>query len=155
MFNIYNLIVQEITMKQFFLFFIFLSLSFPTYSQTKMMMNKSNVTTDSLLLSEIKSIKSSVTPARYGNKFTGGFYGANWADTRDNFVNGVLYVSGLSSSDTYSSASTAADSVISQMSTLLGSNSVRMPINEPTVSNYWNTYTGAIDKALSKGKVIL
>ena len=142
-------------MKQFFLFFIFLSLSFPTYSQTKMMMNKSNVTTDSLLLSEIKSIKSSVTPARYGNKFTGGFYGANWADTRDNFVNGVLYVSGLSSSDTYSSASTAADSVISQMSTLLGSNSVRMPINEPTVSNYWNTYTGAIDKALSKGKVIL
>jgi hypothetical protein len=26
--------------------------------------------------------------------------GVNWADTRDNFVNGVLYPSGLSSSDT-------------------------------------------------------
>ena len=30
-----------------------------------------------------------------------------------------------------------------------------MPINEPTVSSYWSTYTGAIDTALSKGNVIL
>ena len=30
-----------------------------------------------------------------------------------------------------------------------------MPINEPTVANYWGTYTGAIDTALGKGKVIL
>lgn len=30
-----------------------------------------------------------------------------------------------------------------------------MPINEPTVSSYWGTYTGAIDATLSKGKVIL
>jgi hypothetical protein len=37
----------------------------------------------------------------------------------------------------------------------LGSNSVRMPINEATVSSYWTTYTGAIDKAISKGKVLL
>ena len=140
-------------MKHFFLFLILLSFSFPTYSQTKMIINKSNGTTDSLLLSDIKSItfysqNNSVTP-------TGGFYGMNWADTRDNFVNGVLYLSGLSSSDTYSSASTVADKVISQMMSLVGSNSVRMPINESTVSSYWITYTGAIDKALSKGKVIL
>ena len=38
---------------------------------------------------------------------------------------------------------------------LTGSNSVRMPINESTVADYWSTYTGAIDKALSLGKVIL
>jgi hypothetical protein len=35
---------------------------------------------------------------------TGGFRGVIWADARDDFVNGVLYVSGLGSSDTYSSA---------------------------------------------------
>jgi len=86
---------------------------------------------------------------------TNQFKGVNWADGRDNFVNGVLYVSGLSSSDTYSSASTVADRVVGQFVSKLGANTVRMPINEPTVSNYWSTYTGAIDTALSKGKVIL
>lgn len=86
---------------------------------------------------------------------TSQFKGVNWADARDNFVNGVLYVSGLSSSDTYQSASAVADKVVGTFVTQLGANSVRMPINEPTVSNYWGTYTGAIDKALTKGKVIL
>ena len=33
---------------------------------------------------------------------TNQFRGVNWADPRDNFQSGVLYVSGLSSSDTYS-----------------------------------------------------
>src|SRR5690349_5160823 len=82
---------------------------------------------------------------------TGQFRGINWADTRDNFVNGVLYVSGLGSSDTYSSAAAVADQVVGQMYSITGANTVRMPINEPTVSNYWGTYTGAIDTALSKG----
>lgn len=86
---------------------------------------------------------------------TSQFRGVNWADQRDNFVNGVLYVSGLSASDTYASAATVADRVVGQMYAMTGANTVRMPINEPTVANYWNTYTGAIDKALSKGKVIL
>lgn len=89
------------------------------------------------------------------NAATNQFKGVNWADSRDNFQSGVIYVSGLSSSDTYSSAATTADRVVSQFMSLLGSNSVRMPINEATVSNYWGTYTGAIDTALSKGKVIL
>jgi hypothetical protein len=86
---------------------------------------------------------------------TSGFKGVNWADQRDNFVNGVLYPSGLSSSDTYASATTVADQVVGQMDTISGANTVRMPINEPTVSSFWSTYTGAIDGALSKGKVIL
>ena len=86
---------------------------------------------------------------------TNQFRGVNWADTRDNFQTGVLYLSGLSSSDTYNSASTTADRIISQFMSKLGSNGVRMPINEATVSNYWSTYTGAIDAALSKGKVVL
>ncbi len=85
---------------------------------------------------------------------TGQLKGVNWADARDNFVNGVLYVSGLGSSDTYSSAATVADRVVGQLYSITGANTVRMPINEPTVSNYWETYTGAIDTALSKGNVI-
>jgi ricin-type beta-trefoil lectin protein/cellulase (glycosyl hydrolase family 5) len=86
---------------------------------------------------------------------TSEFRGVNWADQRDNFVNGVLYVSGLGSSDTYSSAATVANQVVGQMYSITGANTVRMPINEPTVAGYWATYTGAIDTALTKGKVIL
>ncbi|GAA3435127.1 RICIN domain-containing protein [Kutzneria kofuensis] len=86
---------------------------------------------------------------------TSQFRGVNWADQRDNFVNGVLYVSGLGASDTYSSAATVADRVVGQMYSITGADTVRMPINEPTVAGYWGTYTGAIDTALSKGKVIL
>jgi hypothetical protein len=86
---------------------------------------------------------------------TSQFRGVNWADQRDNFVNGVLYPSGLSASDTYSSASVVAGQVIGQMYSITGANTVRMPINEPTVASYWNTYTGAIDTALTKGNVIL
>src|SRR4051812_39851050 len=85
---------------------------------------------------------------------TSQFKGVNWADQRDNFVNGVLYPSGLSSSDTYSSAATVADRVVGQLYSISGANTVRLPVNEPTVSNYWGTYTGAIDTALTKGNVI-
>ncbi|KDN24013.1 RICIN domain-containing protein [Amycolatopsis rifamycinica] len=86
---------------------------------------------------------------------TAGFKGVNWADARDNFVNGVLYVSGLGASDTYASAATTANQVVGQLFSITGADTVRMPINEPTVSGYWGTYTGAIDAALGKGKVIL
>src|SRR5689334_4699734 len=86
---------------------------------------------------------------------TAGFRGVNWADQRDNFVNGVLYPSGLGATDTYASAATVADRVVGQLYSITGANTVRMPINEPTVASYWGTYTGAIDQALTKGKVIL
>ncbi|NUP52764.1 MAG: carbohydrate-binding protein, partial [Catenulispora sp.] len=86
---------------------------------------------------------------------TSQFKGVNWADQRDNFVNGVLYPSGLSSSDTYSSAMTVGNQVVGQLDAITGANTVRMPVNEPTVSTFWGTYTGAIDAALSKGNVIL
>lgn len=86
---------------------------------------------------------------------TGSFRGLNWADRRDNFQAGVLYPCGLRPSDTYQSASRVADRVVGQMYSLTGANTVRMPINEPTVAGYWGTYTGAIDTALTKGRVIL
>ena len=81
---------------------------------------------------------------------TNQFRGVNWADARDNFQPGIIYVSGLSSSDTYASASTVTDRVVGQFRSLLGTNSTKLPINEATVSQYWSTYTGAIDMALSK-----
>ncbi|HJP74703.1 MAG TPA: ricin-type beta-trefoil lectin domain protein [Pseudonocardiaceae bacterium] len=81
--------------------------------------------------------------------------GVNWADQRDNFVNGVLYPSGLGSTDTYSSAATVANQVVGQLFSITGANTVRMPVNEPTVATFWGSYTGAIDAALSKGNVIL
>src|SRR3954464_11766488 len=86
---------------------------------------------------------------------TNQFRGVNWADSRDNFQSGVVYVSGLSSSDTYDSALATGTSVMTQFVSKLGANAVRMPINEATVSEYWGTYTGAIDAVLSKGSVIL
>ena len=85
----------------------------------------------------------------------GQIQGVNWADQRDNFVNGVLYVSGLGASDTYASASTVASRVVGQLYAISGANTVRLPINEPTISSYWSTYTGAIDAALTQGRVIL
>ncbi len=89
-------------------------------------------------------------------KATDSFLGVNWACPGDNFQSGNLYLSGLSSSDTYNSAATVADRIVGQFVSKLGANSVRMPINETSVNgSYWNTYTGAIDKALSYGKVIL
>ncbi|QQS04502.1 MAG: carbohydrate-binding protein [Fibrobacterota bacterium] len=86
---------------------------------------------------------------------TNQFRGVNWADERDNFQSGVVYISGLSSTDTYASASVVADKIVGQFMSKLGSNSVRMPINEATAKSYWGTYTGAIDMALTKGRVVL
>jgi hypothetical protein len=92
---------------------------------------------------------------RQAHASTGLLRGVNWADQRDNFVDGVLYPSGLSSSDTYASASAVANQVVGQLYSITGANTVRMPVNEPTISSYWGTYTGAIDTALSKGNVLL
>ena len=86
---------------------------------------------------------------------TNQFRGVNWGDSRDNFQAGVIYLSGLSSSDTYDSALATGTSVMTQFMSKLGANAVRMPINEATVSGYWSTYTGAIDAVLSKGSVVL
>src|SRR5664279_1567072 len=85
---------------------------------------------------------------------TNQFRGVNWADSRDNFQSGVLYISGLSSSDTYDSASAVGTAIMSQFISKLGANAVRIPINEATVSKFWTTYTGAIDAVLAKGMIV-
>jgi MYXO-CTERM domain-containing protein len=85
---------------------------------------------------------------------TSQFRGVNWADSRDNFQSGVLHISGLSSSDTYNSALAVGTAIMDQFISKLGANAVRIPINEATVSQYWSTYTGAIDAVLAKGKLV-
>src|SRR4051794_13068429 len=86
---------------------------------------------------------------------TSQFRGVNWGDPRDNFQPGVIYLSGLSSSDTYETAFATGTSVMTQFKSKLGANAVRMPINEPTVTSYWSKYTGAIDAVVSGGIVVL
>ena len=86
---------------------------------------------------------------------TSQFRGVNWADKRDNFVSDVLVLSGLSLSDNYQSASVVADRVIGQFQELFGTNSVRIPVNEPTILKFWDTYTGVIDMGLSKGRMVM
>lgn len=87
-----------------------------------------------------------------------GIAGVNWADGRDNFVDGWVIPSGLTASDTYTTVSAKANAVLSGFQTnIAGVNTVRLPINPPSVlESWWGAYTGAIDRALSKNmKVIL
>lgn len=87
---------------------------------------------------------------------TNQFRGVNWADKRDNFVSDVLVLSGMSATDTYESASVVAERVVGQFVEMLGTNSLRIPVNEPTVTtSYWNTYKGIIDVSLGYGKVVM
>lgn len=86
---------------------------------------------------------------------TNQFRGVSWADKRDNFVSDVLVLSGTSLSDTYEAASVIADRIVGQFVELLGTNSVRIPVNEPTISKFWNTYKGIIDASLKHGRVLM
>jgi endoglucanase len=86
------------------------------------------------------------------------FHCVNWADPRDNFVNGNLELSGLSSaSDTHATVLAKANDILSEFQSKLKANSIRIPINEPTVSGtWWGAYKGVIDAAVGKGmKVVI
>jgi endoglucanase len=86
------------------------------------------------------------------------FHCVNWADPRDNYVNGLLELSGLSSSsDTYATVQTKAGDILSEFQSKLKANAIRVPINEPTVSGtWWNAYKAVIDTAVGKGmKVVI
>jgi hypothetical protein len=88
---------------------------------------------------------------------TNQFKGVNWADTRDNYNSGWVIPDGLSSSDSYSQVYSVANSTIEAFESDLGANTVRLPINIPSVSqSWWSSYRGAIDAAVADGmKVIL
>jgi len=86
---------------------------------------------------------------------TNQFRGTNWADKRDNFVSDVLVLSGMSLNMTYESAYALSDRVMGQFVEVLGINSLRIPINEPTASTAWGYYKGIIDGILAHGRVVI
>jgi len=87
---------------------------------------------------------------------TVNFKGLNWADPRDNFVDDWLVLTGLNSTDNYTATLVKSDSILAAFS-LTGANTIRLPINPPTVlQNWWASYRAAIDRASAKGmKVII
>lgn len=88
---------------------------------------------------------------------TNSFHGVNWADARDNYVNGWVIPTGLTAGDSYATVRTKADGVITGFQQLVGANTVRLPINPQSVnSDWWARYKGAVDSALAHGmRVIL
>ena len=82
-----------------------------------------------------------------------GIAGVNWADGRDNFVDGWVIPSGLTAGDSYATVSAKTNSVLDAFTTNInGVNTVRIPINPPSVSeSWWNSYNAVIDMATSKG----
>jgi hypothetical protein len=79
----------------------------------------------------------------------GELRGVNWADKRDNFVHGLLQLSGLdSSTDNYDTVKAKTSQIVGQFRDRLGANTIRIPINEPTVSSPWfDAYKAVIDTA--------
>lgn len=88
---------------------------------------------------------------------TRAFAGVNWADARDNFQSGWVIPDALSASDSYSTVQTKANEILSGFQNNLGANTVRLPINPPSVAqSWWGSYTAAFDTAFSKGmKVVI
>lgn len=82
-----------------------------------------------------------------------GIAGVNWADGRDNFVDGWVIPSGLTAGDTYATVEAKTNSLLDAFTTNInGVNTVRIPINPPSVSeSWWNSYKAVVDKATSKG----
>jgi hypothetical protein len=87
-----------------------------------------------------------------------GISGLNWADGRDNYVDGWVIPSGLTAGDDYNTIAAKTEAVLNGFtSNINGVNTIRIPINPPSVADsWWGNYTAVIDKATSKGfKVII
>jgi endoglucanase len=76
--------------------------------------------------------------------------GVNWADVRDNFIEGWVIPSGLTASDDYATVQSKANTILSGFINNMGANTVRLPINhQSVVTSWWDRYKGAPDMALS------
>jgi hypothetical protein len=112
---------------------------------------------------ETRAETAASTDGKSGPPIDGGtgvasFHCVNWADNRDNFVDGHLLLSGIvADTDTYEGVTTKANIVLGAFVDLIKANSFRMPINEPTALDpWWNSYKAAIDAGVAKGmKVII
>jgi endoglucanase len=95
-------------------------------------------------------------PPTVAQAATTGFHGVNWADPRDNFTNDAVVPSGLSTSDSYATTKSKAGTILDGFRANLGANTVRLPVNPPSVgTSWWNSYTGAIDAATDRGMNVI
>jgi hypothetical protein len=126
----------------------------PRRIHLKRMMPWSMLAAVSMVAASLVIIAQPAAPALAA---TNQLKGVNWADTRDNYNTGWVIPDGLSSSDTYSQVYTVANDTIEAFESDLGANTVRLPINLPSVSqSWWSSYRAATDAALADGmKVIL
>lgn len=86
---------------------------------------------------------------------TAAFKGGNWADPNDNFADGAVVPSGLSTGDDYATTKAKASNILAYFQQQ-GINTVRMPVNPPSVlQSWWGAYTGAIDDAVGKGMNVI
>jgi endoglucanase len=86
---------------------------------------------------------------------TAGIKGLNWADSADNYSSGNVVPSGLNASDSYAATQIKANNILAAFQQQ-GANTIRIPINPPTVSGtWWSGYTGAIDAATAKGMNVI
>lgn len=65
------------------------------------------------------------------------FAGVNWADARDNYNTGWVIPTGLTASDSYATVQTKANIILAGFQNNLGANTVRLPINPPSVEQSW------------------
>lgn len=83
------------------------------------------------------------------------FKGVNWADTRDNFADDQLVLSGTTSGDNYAVIQKKSTNILTAFQNA-GANTVRIPVNPSTVlQKWWHSYKGAIDKASAKNMKVL
>ncbi len=85
------------------------------------------------------------------------FKGVNWADPNDNFVNGPVVPTGLSTADSYQTVYAKTDRIVHQFRAKVGANTLRLPVNPYSVGTaWWNSYKATVDAATRSGfKVIL
>lgn len=86
------------------------------------------------------------------------FAGVNWADRRDNFVDGWIVPSGIEPSRSSSDVAAQARAILTELKQKLSINTVRLGINPATVqdSTWWSKYRAIIDEATKlELKVIL
>ena len=96
------------------------------------------------------------TPETLASTPAQSLQGVNWACDADNFSDGILVLSGLTSSDSYATVQTKASAILSGVQSNTGANTIRIPLNYSTVStSWWNAYTGVIDEAASKGMNVI
>jgi hypothetical protein len=97
-----------------------------------------------------------LSPAAHAATLNTQFRGVNWADPRDNFVDGPVIPSGLSTADDYATTYAKSTAIVNGFKTTLGANTVRLPMNSKTTSDpWWNSYLAAFDATLAKGMNVI